>query len=268
MVAWTSDGRRDGRDGARVFEIVGVPKAHEVASCGEIDVMRAELAAEIARVRAAPDLAIENAYTALARGLAKEQSVRRAAEDALSKAANASDVELEKLAGQAVRATSDLLLQVAVQSKNPTLIGAAVGVDVVVDGTVYVSQLVRASSPADVAEATWSFVKGRGRLCIALLRSSKHSFGPPRLTIGREYFSLVHALARIKTDRDGLKQRLAAAARQVRAIEASVAGLPKDLPAMRAFMVASLEAEAFLLQILATEYSGTQCRTDRTVPPA
>ena len=220
-----------------------------VANCNEISARINELINEINKISKAEPAVIETFYNKLTDKLKRQE-----AEKLLIEAQRKSGQELRQLAGKAIAATSDMLLIFAVKTRNPTLIGASLGFDLVVDSTHWIMQFIQAKNSTDTKEAIVQVMKDQYSSITTLISGSEK-----QISVGKIMASAIKILAEAVLDEIQLKAQLKKAQDELNRIDAS---LPKNLDETRKYMLGMLETEKFILSILFNEYSSKDCRVN------
>lgn len=240
----------------------GHPLAHPVANCDDLATYTAQAKSRLAWTASASDAEIEAWYRRVVAALDEKTGERLAAVRSLESALAASGGALGRLARVALVGSADLLLAVAVQTRNPSLIGSAVGVDIVVDTTELAIQLISSDSSSSALEAVVVFIEGRATLVLTLLSGPGKTFGERQVEVAKAITDAMFSLGEATMDEQRLKKDLSAARRSLEALKSQSAGLPVNLSETRRFMRDRLEAEIRLYDLLRNGYSSQGCRFD------
>lgn len=233
-----------------------------VADCNVIGQMRAEAEAERGAIASASESVIDAHYRRITGALDAQASERQATLDAVRAAQAASGGQVFALARTAVKSSADLFVTIAIQTRNPQLIGAAVGIDLVIDTADFVHQVVRAENVIQTQEAVNMLLKDRTVMVQSLVSGPGRAFSQKQFATAKAITEVMKEIAETAASEARLKARLADAEQALEEIETQVANLPVNNAAMRQYMIDTLNADIFVLDILQTEFSSSGCRID------
>ena len=233
----------------------------DVADCGIFADEIARIDAEIAALAIAPDTEIESRYAALSSALDSQTGQLAKAIAATDTAIAATAAEIEGEVISALSTSNDLLLATAVQTRNPQLVGAAVGAHVLTGTGIFAYQTINARDGQQVQKAAVALFEGRKTMVTVFIDGpgSELAKKQAEMVVGLAVSAAritagAWELSELQGDMTQLKSRLAA-------LDKDTAGLPVNVSDSRTFFILRLQAEKELYQLIQTE-APDDCQID------
>lgn len=244
------------------------PQRYPVAGCNALADMESAALNERAQIEGESDAQIEARYRKISDALASQQSARAEVVKKIEDALGSNGATMLRLSRIAVVSSADLFLAIAVQTKNPQLIAAATGIDMVVDTADFVIQIVNAHGGAQQEKAFVAYVEDRWTTIHTLVSGPGSTYTTKQFAVAQALTETMVTLGEAVVDEVALRQKLQDAKAALEEIETQVAGLPANIGQTRTMLKDQLDAEIFVLGLLQSEYSGTDCRIDGVIGPA
>jgi len=245
----------------------GARTPHLVAGCNALAQMSHDARIHYEHIASDPVLEINDHARTVMHALDETAGARAATVRKLETALEASDNELPDLARQAIVSSSDLFHAIAVQTRNPNLIGTAAAVDIIIDTTDFAIQIVTADDSVTQQKAVAAFVKGRWTTIQTLVSGPGKLFSQKQFAVAGALTDAMVSLSQAILDERALRRELAFAKDALDDVETQISGLPVNHAEWQQFMLNQLDAEIFVLELLQSEYAGTDCRIDGVSAP-
>ncbi|WP_423209207.1 hypothetical protein E2976_20805 [Paracoccus yeei] len=227
-----------------------------VANCAGLAQEITRIEDEIALLSQAPDGDIENHYRKLSEALNAKSGALALAIAATETAATSNAANIQENVLKAIVAANDLLLAIAVQTRNPEFIGCAAGVHVLVGTGVFAFQTISVQDQAAVGGAVATLWKGRKTMVTILTTQPGRELAKKQAKMVSELATSAYRIATGSANAAELKAEMEAHHEQLRALDASVAGLPGNIAQTRTFLINRLAAERALYAVLQSGGNG------------
>lgn len=245
----------------------GARTPHLVAGCNALAQMSHDARMHYEHIASDPALEINDHARSVMHALDATAGARAATVRKLEDAIDSTGEDLQRLAREAILSSADLFHAIAIQTRNPNLIGTAAAVDITIDATEFAIQILTADDSVTQQRAVAAFVKGRWTTIQTLVSGPGKTFSQKQFAVAGALTDAMVSLSQKIVDERALRRELAYAKDALEDVETQISGLPVNHAEWQQFMLNQLDAEIFVLELLQSEYASTDCRIDRVSTP-